>query len=406
VIIFLRAKKNQKSTMMKNKIFAAILIALLIGPLKGLCQTNEYDNRLKSLTETENHSEILEFIDSLRSESIYSRELAWHYSSTLYQAGRLDQARDSLLQWESDSLYATKARNMLTQIAIQQRNYMEAAKYLVRLSNSYPDNPTYPIRLARVFNAMNQLSGAEAQYLKAHNIDTLNQIVISEWVDVLIKLEFFPKARRILEKGLSLSPENYGFRRQKTTLDYRARNYDEVISNVEFLTQKGDTTPQIIKLKAFSLYHKDSLDRAEYWIDYLISNGFIGEDIFFYKGHILVARKQQSEAQNYYHRAAISCLSPNFNSFALQSGINLYESGRYQESIRWLQMLRIFNTNPIIIFYLALNFTDYYEDTNPALTHFRLFLDQSDRDDQESHREFARQKIREITNENHFRGIN
>jgi tetratricopeptide (TPR) repeat protein len=392
--------------MKKKKLFAAIVFALSIIPFMGWCQTNEYDHRLKSLTELENQPEILEFIDSLRCEYIYTSDLAWLYASTLYQAGRLDQARDSLLLWESDSLYSTRARNMLTQIAIQQRNYMEAAKYLVRLSQHYPDNPVYPLRLARVFNAMNQLSGAEAQYIKAHSLDTLNQIVISEWVDVLIKLDFLPKARRILDKGLEVSSDNLGFRRQKATLDYRAKNYDEVINNVEFLTQRGDTTPQIIKLKAFALYHKDSLDRAEYWIDYLIDNGFIGEDIYFYKGHLLVARQQKNEAQNYYHMAAISCLSPNFNAFALQSGINMYELGQYQESIRWFQMLRQFSQNPIILFYLALNFNDYYEDTNPALTHFRIFLEQSTREDQESHREFALQKINEITHKNHFRGIN
>lgn len=387
-------------------IFATIFIGPFIVMGSEVPEKEAHLAQLRKLSEIEDYSGILHYIDSLRERGVGDREFSWIYANTLFQSGRLDQARDSLLNWEYDTLYSTQAVHLLSLIAIQQRNYMEAVKFLVRLSERYPSNPVYPHRLARVFHAMNQLPAAEGSFAKAHKLDTLNQNIIGEWVDVLIKLDFIPRARRVLERGLAASPENFGFHRQKVTLAYRERDYLQTIEHAAFLTLRGDTTPQIVKIKGFALFHLDSLDRAEFWMDYLFENGFVGEDVYFYKGRILAERGQKAQAQPFFHLASLSCMSANFGSFALTSGINLYETQQYQESIRWLQMLRHFSQNPMIIFYLALNFYDYYEDKNPALTHFRLFLEQSNSDAQESHREHAARKIREIVEEKHFQGYN
>ena len=388
---------------------AILLLSMMLIALsffKAVSQDAETEPSivLKDLITSENHIGVLSYIDSLQQEDEYSKEHSWLYATTLFHAGRLSQARDSLLKWEDDSLYATRAKNLLTQIAVQQRDYMEAVRYLIQLGNRYPDNPVYPHRLARAFNAMNHLPAAEGNFAKAHRLDTLNQIIIAEWVDVLVKLDFNQRANRILEKGIEIAPENLGFRRQKVILAYQGREHETVLKNAEFLTQLGDTTPQVIKLKGFSLFLMDSLERAEFWIDYLIDNGFVGEDIYFYKGKILAAKDQKHEAQTYFHLASISCLSANFNPFALQAGINLYETRQYQESIRWLQMTRNFSQNPMITFYLALNFFDFYEDKDPALNHFRMFLDQSQSENQQTHRDYANRKINEIVEQRHFHG--
>jgi predicted Zn-dependent protease len=387
-------------------VLATVLCNIMVLAGTDAPWQEEHRIRLKEFSDMDNHTGILNYIDSLRSMGLEAEEFSWLYANTLFQSGRLDQARDSLKRWEDDSLFSSRAINLLTQIAIQQRDYMDAVKYLVRLREMYPTSSVYPHRLARVFHAMNQLPAAEGYYSKAHQLDTLNQIIIGEWVDVLIKLDFGARARRVLKKGITASPENLGFRRQKVTLTYRECDYLQTLDNAAFLTHRGDTTPQIVKIKGFALFHLDSLDRAEFWMDYLIDNGFVGEDVYYYKGRILAARNQKAEAQPYFHLASISCLSANFNSFSLAAGINLYETQQYQESIRWLQMMRHFSQNPMIIFYLALNFYDYYEDKNPALTHFRLFLEHSHSEAQESHREFATRKIREIVEEMHFKGYN
>jgi predicted Zn-dependent protease len=363
-----------------------------------------FQQTIKSLQESENHLGILGFIDSLRNEGIQTPEISWHYATALYTSGRLSQARDSLLLWENDSVYSYRARNMLTQIAIQQNNYMEAVKFLIKLKVQFPQNPVYPLRLARVFRAMDQLSGAEAQYAAAFKLDTLNQVVIAEWVDVLIKLEFLRRASWILDNGIKISPDNLGFRRQKVSLAYLEKKYASVLENAQYLLERGDTIPQMVKLKAFALYHMDSIDRAEEWIDYLLNNDFTAEDVFYYKGRILAAKNMKNDAQYYLRLATIACLSANFNTFSLQAGINLHESGQYQESIRWLQMTRMFSQNPLITYYLALNFYTFYEDKIPALNHFRLFVDLSTMQNQEIYRDYARAKIRELTEESHFRG--
>ena len=363
-----------------------------------------YEHELDQLLGLENHPAILAFLDSLRQEGYHNTRLSWQYARSLFQAGHLDAARDSILRWEEDSIYRTRAENMLVQIAVQQRNHLEAIKYLIRLRDRYPNNPVYPYRLARVFAASNQLPAAEGQYARAYNLDTLNQLVIGEWADVLHKLGFTPRAYRTLLRGIAVSPDNPGFRRQMVAVSYELRRMQEVIDHGKYLTEQGDTIPQILKLKAFAWFELGQTKKAEHWVDYLLDNQLFGEDIYFYKGRILAARGDKVGAQKYFQEAAYSCLSPNFNPFAMQSGINLYETQQYSEAIRWFQMLRNFSANPMITFYLASSYFDYYDDPEPAYRHFRLFLEQSDRKDQEIYREHALSRIREIIEERHFWG--
>jgi|GEM_PF-1910039 len=365
---------------------------------------SSYEVKLDYLLGSENHPAILEFLDSLREEGHYNPRLSWHYARSLFQAGRLDAARDSLLLWEEDSVYRTRADNMLVQIAVQQRNHLEAIKYLIRLRDRYPDNPVYPYRLARVFTASNQLLAAEGQYARAYRLDTLNQLVIGEWADVLNNLGFAQRAYRMLHRGISISPGNLGFRRQMVGVSYELNNPERVIEHGKYLTEQGDTTAQIVKIKAFAWYQLGRNQKAEYWIDYLLDNQLFGEDVFFYKARILAAQGDKTGAQEYFYEAVYSCLSPNFNTFAIQSGINLYETNQYADAIRWFQMLRTFSANPMITFYLASSYFEYYDDRDPAYRHFRLFLDQSTREDQEPYRKYAMSRIREITEERHFRG--
>ena len=363
-----------------------------------------YEVKLNQLLASENHPAILEFLDSLRAEGHHNPQLSWHYARVLFQAGRLDVARDSLLLWEEDSVYRTRAENMLVQIAVQQRNHLEAIRFLIRLRDRYPDNPVYPYRLARVFAASNQLLAAEGQYSKAYGLDTLNQLVIGEWADALQKLGFTQRSYRTLMRGIAVSPENPGFRRQMVVVAYQLNKPQEVIEHGKFLTQQGDTTAQTVKLKAFALFQLGQIKKAEYWLDYLLDNQLSGEDVYFYKGRILTAKGDKPGAQDYFYQATYSCLSPNFNSFALEAGINLFETKQYADAIRWFQMLRNFSENPMITFYLASSYFEYYEDREPAYRQFRLFLEQSTREDQEVHREYAMSRIREITGDRHFRG--
>lgn len=366
--------------------------------------STSYETKLDHILSSENHPAILDFLDSLREEGHYNPHLSWYYARSLFQAGRLDAARDSLLLWEEDSVNRTRADNMLVQIAVQQRNHLEAIKYLIRLRDRYPDNPVYPYRLARVFSASNQLLAAEGQYARAYRLDTLNQLVIGEWADVLQNLGFTQRAYRMLARGITISPDNLGFRRQMVGLAYELKNLEEVIDHGVYLTEQGDTTAQIVKIKGFAWFQLGRIKKAEYWIDYLLDNQLFGEDVFFYKGRILAAKGDKIGAQEYFYEATYSCLSPNFYSFALQSGINLYETKKYADAIRWFQMMRNFSPNPMITFYLASSYFEYYEDSDPAYRQFRLFLEQSTREDQEIYREYAMNRLREITEDRHFRG--
>ncbi len=357
--------------------------------------------QLTRMLETDNHLGIIALIDSLRNAGEYTPELSWQYARSLFQSARYDQAKDSLQKFEMDPMRSTQAKNMLVTIAIQQRREMEAVRHLIQLRDRYPENPVYPHRLARVFVSINQLPAAEGQLALANRLDTLNQAVIAEWAEVLLKMDAARRALGILERGLRISPENIGFRRQKAVIDFRLQRYDQVIRNVGFLTEKGDTTPQIVKILAFSYFHTGVLDKSEQWIAYLLDNEFTGEDIFYYKARILSAKGEKEAAQDYYRLAVHYCLSPNFDNFVFQAGLNLHDTRRFPEAIRWFQMARMFSANPLIAFYLAESYYQYYEDRSPALALYQLFLEQSESEQEEELRFIARSRMAQIREDQH-----
>lgn len=361
------------------------------------------NEKIRKMADMDAHLNILQHIDSLKNAQIYSPELAWQYARSLFQSGRYDLAKDSLQIWISDSIRSIQAHNMLTQIAIQQRNYNEAIGYLMNLSEKHPQNPVYPHRLARIYLATNRLFDAEQQLNKAHSLDSLNEIVLSDWADVLMKLESYPLANEILQKGIAISPDNLSFLQQKALLDYRLQKHKQVIQTAELLLAKGDTTPQIVKVMALAYYQTDSLSLSEIWLDYLINQNLGGEDISFYKGKNLMSRGKNEEAQKYFMEAVNQCLSSNFNPFVLQVGINYFDMRKYRESIAWLQMARNFSSSPMLLFYLGLNYYYHHEDKSNAQRYLGLFLEQSTKESEAGFRTHARSMLRHIAQENHFK---
>lgn len=361
-----------------------------------------YRHLITRALEIDHHVEVIRIIDSLRTAGVASDELSWQYARSLFQAAHYDQARDSLAAWESDPEKSTQVKNMLVTIAIQQRNEIEAIRHLIQLRDRYPENPVYPHRLARVFTARNELPAAEAQLALAHSLDSLNQLVILEWADVLAKMDVPHRALWVLNRGLRNSPYNIGFRRQKAVLDYRMRRHEAVIRNVEHLLLLGDTVPQVVKTMAFSYFQTGHPDVAEQWIDYLLDRDLWGEDLLYYKALILSGRGEKSEAAAYFREAVNGCLSPNFNPFALQAGMNLFELGMHPETIRWLRMLEMFSNNLLITFYLAESYFQYYQDKSTALEYYQSFLDKSVAEAEAEYREVAAYRIRRIREDMHM----
>ncbi len=365
-------------------------------------KTNPMGERIALAREADNHVEVIRLIDSLFAEGIYADALSWQYARALFQAARYDQARDSLAAWEEDPEKSTQVKNMLVTIAIQQHNDTEAIRHLIRLRERYPDNPAYPHRLARVFAARNELPAAEGQLALANRLDSLNQGVIAEWAEVLMRLDSPRRALGVLNRGLRQSPDNIGFRRQKAILDYRLQRYEAVVANVDYLMELGDTVPQVVKSMAFARYHTGRPDEAERWIDFLLDRDLWGEDLVYYKALILSDRGEKEVAGAYFREAVQGCLSPNFNPFAFQTGVNLFETGKYAETIRWFRMLSMFSNNLLITFYLAESYYQYYQDKLPALEAFQAFLDQSEAETEAEHREVARYRIRRIREDLHL----
>lgn len=359
--------------------------------------------QIREFHDIEDHFAIIQLIDSISETQELSPEFIFLKGRALFNAGRTTEARLILRPIENDSVLAPRVKQMLANIAVQQRNNTEALSYLLNLGTLFPDNPVYHQRIARIFFSEGNYPAAMNYMLTAYRRDTLNQTSIAELADIWMKMEMPGNAFRLLSNGIELYPESFLFRRQMVSVCYRQRKMPETVEHAAFLTERGDTTPTVVRLKAFAYFELGNLDKADFWLDYLLNNELISEDIFFYKGKVAEARGNASEAAGYYEQAVKMTLSPNFDPFILQLAISLHENKKYQESIRWLQTARSLKDSPQLIYYLARNFDLFYQDKQPALQHYQMFIDRAG-DGLEEQRAYARQRVRELRELRHLQG--
>jgi len=359
--------------------------------------------QIRELHDLEDHKRIISLLDSVSETQVLFSEFSFYQGRALFNAGRTTEARLILRSLENDSALGPRATQMLATIAMQQRNNTEALSYLLKLSSLYPDNPVYHQRIARIFYAEGNFPAAMNYMLTAHRRDILNQTSIAELADIWMKMEMPGNAFRLLSNGIDLYPENFLFRRQMVSVCYRQRNMPETVGHAAFLTERGDTMPTVVRLKAFAYFDLGELDKSDFWLDYLLDREFSSEDILFYKGKVHEAKGNTVEALRYYEDAVRLTLSPNYNPFILQLAITLHENKQYQESIRWLQTARLLRDSPQVIYYLARNFDLFYQDKQPAMQHYQLFIDRAG-DGLEEQRAYARQRVRELRELLHLQG--
>ena len=359
--------------------------------------------KVRELHFNEDHRGIINLLDSVSATHDLSTEFLYMKGRALFNSGRNAEARSILRPLENDSAFGPRATQMLATIALQQRNNTEALGYLLKLSTYYPENPVYQQRIARIFYAEENFPAALNYMLFAYRRDTLNQTSIAELADIWMKLDRPANAFRLLSNGIDLYPEHLLFRRQMVSVCYRQKKMQQTVEHAAFLTEQGDTTPTVVRLKAFAYFDLGELDQSEFWLNYLLDREFSSEDVYFYKGKVHEAKGNTTEALRYYEDAVRLTLSPNFNPFILQLARTLHENQQYRESINWLQTARVFSNRAELIYYQARNFDLFYQDKQPALQHYQLFIDRAG-DSLEDQRAFARQRLKELRELLHLKG--
>lgn len=388
---------------MRTLIFFGICLTIVLSLEVGAQDTSLLRLQIRELHDLEDHKGIISLLDSVSATQELSAEFSFYKGRALFNSGRFSEASSVLRIIKNDSVLAPRVTQMLANIAIQQRNNTEALGYLLSLGTLFPDNPVYHQRIARIFYAEGNFPAAMNYMLTAYRRDTLNQTSIAELADIWMKMEMPGNAFRLLSNGIELYPENFLFRRQMVSVCHRQRKMPETVEHAVFLTERGDTTPTVVRLKAFAYFDLGELDKSDFWLDYLLKNELISEDIFFYKGKVSEAKGNVNEALKFYEEAVKMTLSPNFDPFILQLAISLHENKKYQESIRWLQTARSLKDNPQLVYYLARNFDLFYQDKQPALQHYQMFIDRAG-DGLEKQRAYARQRVRELREILHLQG--
>lgn len=164
--------------------------------------------------EAEKYKEIREAYDTLKDEK--SRKNYDTYFSYGDEIKRLEESANENIEDENYS-QAEKdlkkiliiaeniahIREMLGEVLRLQEKYSESLLQFKKLTEEYPENADYYIKLGKVYKDKNQYNDAEREFLKAYNLDFSNPSAINSIVYLYINQNNIDKAIKFLEKDIS-----------------------------------------------------------------------------------------------------------------------------------------------------------------------------------------------------------
>lgn len=163
--------------------------------------------------EAEKYKEIREAYDTLKDEK--SRKNYDTYFSYGDKIKKLEESAKNQIETEN-YIQAEKdlkkiliiaediahIREMLGEVLRLQKKYSESLIQFKRLTEEYPTNADYYVKLGKVYDDKKQYSDAEREYLKAYSLDFSNPLAINSIVYLYINQNNTDKAIKFLEKEI------------------------------------------------------------------------------------------------------------------------------------------------------------------------------------------------------------
>lgn len=234
----------------------------------GFFQNQQYDDAISYLTTLENSNSnnlqllgYLAYANHMNDNNIVAEK---YYKKML----NLDSNNISALQYISND---------------DDTDVQEALLLTRRLINLQPKKPSYQKNLADLLRKINQKDSALIYYKQAFDLASTDYRYVAAFADILLDQKQPAKADSLLEIGLSKDSLNIPYLTLRIRSAYEAKDYKHVLISGERLIRTGEKTLNPLSKLALSYYNLKMYKDCIRVCEYLISQGFEVESVFYYQ---------------------------------------------------------------------------------------------------------------------------
>ena len=384
---------------MKNKLLFLLLAFFAHIPL-SFSQINLDSLFAEGQKNMDNYQfgEALENFFECQRNDPYNLEYLAKVGHCYFQLGNLQEARtyfSQVVKKDSADLYAL---NYLATIEEQMLDYRAALGRMETLMALDSTNSFYFRSAGNLSERLGRLAKAVGYYETAYALNPNDQSALISLCDLYAKSDYLDYADSLLTDALRRQPKNLRLLYASATVNYRLREYEEVLTSMETALEMGDTSLWHLPVYAYSLSQLERCEEALPWMELLKSSTPPDEQLHYFLGFCYWKSEQDAERSLENYELAIQLgLSPNLGVYYQRMGDIKAAQNKFRLALKNYELAQKYgNNDPVIHFHMAVAFDHVFEkDKKRPLKSYQSYLADYDGKNEEF-RAYAQKRVEEI----------
>jgi len=349
----------------------------------------------------EKYQEALEYISAYQFDAALELLTACHqanpsdkdyllrmaYCST--QLGRYFDAKshyNALLKLDSKN---TQALSSIGSIYERENNYREALLFYQAFAKVDSTNSYVCKRCGLAALKLQQTPDAIAYFLQSRQLNPTDIEIIEQLSALAISAGQLNDAEKLLNEGLAIDGSNIRLLQIKARLHIKRKEYNLVAKALEKTLAQGDTSDFYQMLLAISYVQLDSIDKAIFHLEHLVSRKEDTEQTHEYLGFAYRKKGELELSQFHYEMAIKLGITEKIDAYYANLGETLEKQGKYRQAIEHYQKAYNYNPKAAYLFNIAYNHDLAYKDKRTAVKYYKQYLATKDKE----HADYTQRRI-------------
>jgi len=346
-----------------------------------------------------------------------------------YQTQRYAEAAAYLQSYHQEDPQDIKALSQIAYANLMAGKLNEAEKYYLKLNSLQPNNLTTLFSLASISSKRGNIEKAKAYYVevlkndstsfsaykqladlnregvslvRSYYLEKANELIPTDadvafdLCEIYFKMNFFDKAKLILEPALAADSGNLRLLKMKMPINMASRNYSEAIKTGHVLLNYGDSSTFVLNNLAKSYFLLLDYPNALKYFLIIKDRAFDNEGLYYNIGLSYRGVKDFKNAIPYFEKAIKEGVSPKIATYYGLLG-DSYESINQNEAANKAYKKGLqFENNGSLLYNIALVYETKLNDKKNAINYYDQYLKTIDPKSQPKLITFIKNKIEEL----------
>lgn len=348
-----------------------------------------------------------ELISTLKNTENLTAEESYYLGKSYHKIGNTDKAQNFLKKAvELDSANVIY-RNHLAEFQLNRNEYTEAYFNYRYLIENDPENSYYYKMLGKTLSKMPATSVFQTIRLNENNkkskqselnleqgksemFDNMHLLFADQAFEKaytlnnddiesrLLQNEYLLKsnlasADLTIRESIALFPTNRLFLMQGIKVAYRLKDYNDVLNKCDLFYSIHDSNLVVQQIHGMSCYQLKKYAKADSLLNNVVREEINSEIVHYYLGLINSEMEKYAKAAEYIETAVRLATSENLGVYYPQLGFIYERSSDYKEAIKNLKLAYSSTNEPVLLYHLARNYDQLYEDKSTALKYYMQF---------------------------------